>query len=546
MIKVSGSSAGSGGFFGSPVWRKAWGIFTVVGFLFVVVGVGFSFVSSSTAVSTRTAIPGGRPYSVPSSSPSGEVSPSSVSSSVGVPSAKKGEGGDRPNVVLIVADDLRKGVAEPVLFNTNKYVTSRGVTFTNMVVTTPHCCPSRSMLLSGKYAHTTGVWDNGEVAGGWKVFKGNGFEQRTLAVALQKSGYRTALMGKYLNGYTRLSNKPKPIPPGWNVFNTFTNIGKTGAYFDYALTGVGQFGSGEEDYSTDVLARHAVDFIEGTKSDRPLFLMLTPYAPHSPYQPAPRHAIDAKAELPIDKSLRSAEGKPGWVQASRGLRTEKFFNHLDRRRARERATMRSFDDAVGSVAEALQKSGRLENTIFVVTSDNGYLHGEFGLAGKNLPYRAVTDVPLYVAWPAGGLPEGSDSRLATMVDVPTSIAAAAGVSMDTEGINLFASPTGSNVRSGVMLEGTSTDPARPAYCGYRTTSYRFARYSDGSSELYDLRADPEERTNVIRDREYRPVRNMMRIHAKRLCQPTAPGFAWNKFTPTRMPSKSVGKSATEE
>lgn len=452
-----------------------------------------------------------------------------------------------PDVVIIVADDLRKGLAEPVLRNVSRYVSSKGSVFTNAVVTTPHCCPSRSMIMTGQYAHHSGIWDNGEVAGGWWPFRSKGLEKATLALALQRRGYRTGLFGKYLNGYTRIGPKPKPIPPGWNVFETFIGIGPTGAYGGYGLSGVGAFGTKPKDYSTDVLARRASKFIRGAKKNEPLFVMMTPYAPHSPSEPPARYAVSPTASVPLPKALRSAEGKPAWVQAARASRKEAFFTKLDRRRARERATMRAFDDAVGQVAEALQARGTLRNTIFIITSDNGYLHGDYGLAGKNLPYRAVTDVPLYVAWPAGGVPRGKDRRLTTMVDIPESVAAATGAKMPkAEGVNFLRPQDGLNTRFGVMLEGTSTDPARPAYCGFRTLEFRYARYSDGSEELYELRGDPNELRNVVDDPWYANVAAVMRDSAKRTCVPTAPGFSWNKVKPTNRRAILRDESATEE
>lgn len=449
----------------------------------------------------------------------------------------------KPNVVIILADDLRKGVAEGVLKETNQYVTSRGTQFTNAVVTTPHCCPSRSMLLTGRYAHTTGIWDNGEVAGGWKPFHNKGLENETLAVALDAEGYRTGLFGKYLNGYNRHSEIPKPVPTGWDVFETFTNIGATGAYYNYSLTGVGAFGDAPSDYSTDVLAGRATKFIRESSPDEPVFLMVTPYAPHSPTIPPPRYAVPPDARNPIPSQRFSAAGKPRWVQAAAASRTQNFFDKASERRAREVATMRAFDDAVGKIARALERAGRLDNTIFIVTSDNGYLHGDYGLGGKNLPYRAVTDVPLAIAWPTGSTLPRSDSRLITMVDIPTSITKTVGATMKTEGINIF---NPDNERSGTMLEGTSTDPARPAYCGYRTLKYRFARYSDGSEELYSLDQDPHEMRNLVTKPKHQTRLSRIREKARNACQPTAPGFSWKNTKPTNSDALKKDESSTEE
>ena len=125
--------------------------------------------------------------------------------------------------------------------------------------------------------------------GGWRSFYDNGNEDRTLARALHTRGYRTGLFGKYANGYghNELGYRAGHVPPGWNTFLTFAT--SSGAYYDYTLTDGSRYRWKSDHYSTDVLGARAAQFIRGTGSDQPLFVMFTPFAPHKPYRPARRH-----------------------------------------------------------------------------------------------------------------------------------------------------------------------------------------------------------------------------------------------------------------
>ena len=140
----------------------------------------------------------------------------------------------QPNVVIILSDDERVGLTDamPVV---RSRVKNAGVTFTNYMVPTTLCCPSRASLLTGKFAHGTHVWNNGLVndpplTGGQAGFVEGGNESQTLAAVLDTAGYETAFVGKYLNGFIASS----PTPPGWDSFAPFQ--GQMG-YYDYTLGG---------------------------------------------------------------------------------------------------------------------------------------------------------------------------------------------------------------------------------------------------------------------------------------------------------------------
>lgn len=147
-----------------------------------------------------------------------------------------------------------------------------GVLFTNAFVPNPLCCPSRATILTGQHSHTTGVYTNGPPDGGFVAFD----DRASIATALDPS-YRTALIGKYLNGYA--GRHYRYVPPGWDTWVATS----TGAYYDYQLAINGSrsrlYGDTPEDYSGRVLTERALRFIR-RPSSRPFFLLFTHVAPH--------------------------------------------------------------------------------------------------------------------------------------------------------------------------------------------------------------------------------------------------------------------------
>src|SRR5262249_42656435 len=139
----------------------------------------------------------------------------------------------RPNIVFILADDQRWDTIDkthsvdgttPVMQNVTTLLVRKGVLFQNHFVTTALCAPSRSSILAGKYAHTTGVHSNGGTDGGVQAFD----DSSTVAVWLKAAGYHTGLFGKYLNGYNTVAPYQ---PPGWDEWHAF----KAPGYFGYHL-----------------------------------------------------------------------------------------------------------------------------------------------------------------------------------------------------------------------------------------------------------------------------------------------------------------------
>jgi N-acetylglucosamine-6-sulfatase len=454
----------------------------------------------------------------------------------------------RPDIVLIVTDDQPVGY-EPYMPKMTRMFEREGVAYTNAHSLTSTCCPARATLLTGKDSPTTGVWSNWAPVGGWEVFRANQWEPRTLATALDRRGYRTALIGKYLNGYetgsgrTSTTGEARWIPPGWDYwFAESTGVGEErGRYFNYRVLfqdetmpgpEILSFGSGPEDYATDVLGRRVTDVIRSTPTGTPLFLMWTPGAPHSPFSPGPgSRRVTPKPELPV--AFNDTRGKPPWISGRPPAKPAA----VNRLMAGQIRTLQIVDDWVASIVTTLKKTGRWDNTILVFVSDNGIFLGQYGLVGmKNHPHPPSTHVPLYVAAPFLRDRAGErDGRLVTLADIPATFAAAAGLDGDTmDGLSLN-TPL-SLWRSGALVAGwrnRGKAPAgnQPAYCAWRTDTRLFIQYSanndgEGFRELYDLTADPHARRNLAGIPDYAAEEADLARQTQAACRPAPPDFAW--------------------
>jgi N-acetylglucosamine-6-sulfatase len=429
----------------------------------------------------------------------------------------------RPDIILIVTDDQRQGTLGWMPAVRNRVV-RRGVRFSRAMVPTSLCCPSRASLLTGEYAHTTKVWSN---ASGWRRFREAGMEARTVAVRLRRSGYRTGLVGKYLNAYA--GTQP---PQGWTAWHAFR--GSNAAYYNYELLHTNgsttSHGSGAASYSTDVLRRHALRFIAANPSNRPMFLYFAPYAPHEPATPAPRH-LNLSAPVgtfdPPGFNEVDVSDKPPWIRRLPYV-SSSFVQGL---RVRQYRTLRSVDEAVAAIMDAQRARRRLHNTLLIFLSDNGLMLGEHRVLGKFVPYNAATRIALALSWPRR-VPGGRvDARLALNIDVTATIAAAAEAPHGgIAGRNLLRRWK----RSGFVLEAAGaqvpgpngTNVERPAYCGLRTPRFLFVHYANGREELYDYPNDRWELSDVRGLARYRDRQRSLRRRTRAACVPVPPGFAW--------------------
>jgi len=459
----------------------------------------------------------------------------------------------QPNVVIIMTDDQAPALME-ALPGVQKKIADRGVSFLNAHATTPTCCPSRASLLTGNLAQHTEVWTNWLPYGGWEVFHQRGWDDSTIATQLDAAGYATGYIGKYLNGYafhsTRLATTGDGdyVPPGWDSWMTFGKsddsiAGRHQGYFDYWLMerdGVDQpvtytfRGDRASDYSTDVFAKRAVDFIESVPSQTPLFLVQSVYAPHKPYTPAPRFAkASVKAESMVPAGIDYTRGKPPWVRAMPAI-----ADGNSRRLIRDQArTLMAVDEGVDRILDALQRTDRLRDTIIIFTSDNGLLLGQFNLLGmKNFPY--ASSVPLAIRWdnaPADSTfarPGTRDRRLVALADITPTLLEATGAAPAgrMDGMSLLSrdNSRGSLIVSAWRNRG-GVDESRapmPSYCAVRTRTWLYARYATGFEEVYNVAKDPALLNNIARDRSAQGTLAHLRKKTRAGCAPHPPNFSW--------------------
>jgi arylsulfatase A-like enzyme len=454
----------------------------------------------------------------------GTVAPSLMPATVGLRPASAGT--TRPNIVIIMSDDQRWDTIGDMPAVMSR-IADEGVVFANAMVPTSLCCPSRASTLVGRYAHGTQVWDNELPHGGWKRFFELGHERSNIATWLDASGYRTAFMGKYLNGFSAAPRRH--VPRGWDIWRGL----RRSAYFDYDLQigkkRIRHYGDRAADYSTDVLARMASRFISASDPRDPFFLYLTPVGVHGPRTAAPRHEGSCwglEPGRPLSFGEQDLRDKPRWL-ASVDPFTERTAVQIDRARRKVCQTLGSVDDLVDTVLDALAATDRLSNTLVIYMSDNGFLWGEHRLKGKYYPYDAATRIPMAIRFDGRIDPGTTDRRLALNIDIAKTVLDAAGASATTplDGRSLLRSWR----RSGFVLEGIKELRAfgvRPAYCGWRTKKASYVRYADGDAEFYDLRADPWELDNLIRSRADRDRIRAFRRRARAACDPEPPGFHW--------------------
>jgi len=428
---------------------------------------------------------------------------------------------EQPNIVLIVTDDQRYDTLARMP-EVQRLLMRPGMTLRKAIVTNPLCCPSRATILTGRYSHTTGVYSNFGSNGGWASFKAS--ESDTIATALDAVGYRTALLGKYINGY---GGTHPYVPPGWDRWSAFTGGG--GYYYNYSMfddaQGTLSYGSSPSDYSTDVIRRRAVGFIRGTPADTPLFMVVTPFAAHGPYTAARRHLGDlATATVRLGPAVNEADvrDKPRYIR-HRAIVSREWV----RTRTRDQwESLLAVDELVSRIMATLADTGRAANTLVIFMSDNGFSNREHRWGGKQVPYEESIRVPMVIRMPAEVPANAVSYSLVSNLDVAPTIADFAGASLSADGVSLrpLVTATVPSVRGSILLEHVEGAQPVPTYCGVRTANFTFVHYSTRAEELYDLRRDPRQLENVASARPKK--RAALRALTKQLCRPRPPGFSW--------------------
>ena len=414
----------------------------------------------------------------------------------------------RPNVVVLETDDQTLAEME-VLPNVRRLIGDQGVTFDNNFDSFSLCCPSRATFLTGQYSHNNGVRGNAPPQGGYQALD----KSNTLAVWLQRGGYYTVHLGKFLNGYGRQS--PTEIPPGWSEWHGAVDP-TTYRYYNYTLNEGGTLHTfcatpQPSCYQTDVYRDKANEIIRRRAPQGPFFLWVAflgdhsgaPREPDDPPQlgtpvPAPRHHDALKGTpLPQPPSFNEADvsDKPRAIR-QRPLLNARRIAAIQENWQQRRETLMSVDEAVASIVETLRQAGALDNTLILFTSDNGFFHGEHRVAnGKVLWYEPSIHLPLLLRWTGNtSLPRGVHrSQLTMNVDDAETILDAANVraGRTEDGVSLlpFWRDPGKETGRDLLLDNS---PGAGHFDGIRTLHYKYAEYANGDRELYDLRKDPDE------------------------------------------------------
>ncbi len=495
---------------------------------------------------------GGGPAGTPTASP-----PKLVPSGSATPRRA-----DRPNIVTIVTDDMRTDDLR-WMPHVRQLVGERGLEFRNSFSAFPLCAPARSSLLTGQYAHNTGVLDVSPPEN-YEAFD----DRATVATSMNAAGYNTVFMGKYMNGYgdgpSKVTGKNsfRYVPPGWTDWwgapqrpaNSTLRGGGTYNYFHLLLNHNGRLDDTHKGtYQTVVQGRILRRMVaKYHRSPKPFFLYYAPIAPHFG---APREDDDPsdvvrpgtskveKFKTParpgrvrglLDDRIRRASGLPqDGSQSQRDMSgLPRPMRNLPRISDAERAAMLTLtrqraeslhvlDVQIGKLIDKLKTTGEYDDTVVMFTSDNGYFLGEHRMRqGKIWAHEPSLRVPFLVAGP--GVPRGTRFDPVRMEDIAATVLAlgGAGPPRPADGLSLvpsFRRDRGwrvpilleGNVDAGVMNAASKRHP--PGFpnsltgTGIRTAEWKYMRYVDGDAELYHLTRDPNELRNLYDRPRYADV-----------------------------------------
>jgi arylsulfatase A-like enzyme len=457
--------------------------------------------------------------------------------------ATRSRAAERPNIVFILIDDLRWDelgcMGHPFARTPNiDRIAREGVTFRNAFVTTPLCSPSRASFLTGQYAHSHGIVDNTD-------HSPLSHRLQTFPRHLERAGYDNAFVGKWHMGVDDSAR------PGFHHWVSFKG---QGTYFDPELN-INSKSVNVKGYTTDILNDHAVRFLERKRSS-PFFLYLSHKAVHpeltqladgsvsdpagGQFIPADRHK-KLYAGVPVPRRANAhggPHGKPALERKIGDLPPLSAKTRTDDETIRNRLRMlASAEEGVGKILRVLEKSGQLDNTFFVFTSDEGYFYGEHGLSfERRLAYEESARIPLLIRYPAMIKPGSAVDAMALNIDIAPTLLQIAGAEplSNVQGRSLVpllsaeprASASGLNWRSSFLIERFSDKVfPRVADMGYqavRTERWKYIHYKElfGMDELYDLRSDPYEMKNLIHVSSAQGARAQMKQELQKLLHHT--------------------------
>jgi N-acetylglucosamine-6-sulfatase len=485
---------------------------------------------------------------------------------------------NRPNILFLFSDDhaiksisaYGGPLADVAPTPHIDRLAREGAVFLNSFCANSICGPSRATILTGKHSHKNGFMRN--------TGKGLDQSQWTVSKALQKSGYATAVIGKWHLKTTPLGFDHWEIFPGQGSYYNPVFIQKDGSQKRF------------EGYATDLTTDKAIDWLDGRDEDRPFFLMCQHKAPHRTFAPALRHlgSLDdveipepetlfddyanrsgtlAKNEMEIDRhfdwaydaKVRKDErgdvklpkpdryGTPEYnrmTQAQKkvwdahfGPRNQAFLanfaagklKHRDLVRWKYRrymrnylATVKAVDESVGRMLQYLDDHDLAENTIVIYSSDQGFFLGEHGWYDKRWMFEESFRMPFMVRWPGVIQPKSKFKQLIQNIDYAPTFLEIAGeeVPAEVQGeslVRLFRDKEPAWRSSLYYAYYEFGEHAVPRHFGVRTQTHKLMHFPRSNEwNLFDLENDPSELTSRYDDPKYGEVRDALTAEYTRL------------------------------
>jgi N-acetylglucosamine-6-sulfatase len=454
----------------------------------------------------------------------------------------KAAGKSKPNILLILVDDLRYdefGAGGHPYMKTPHIdrIAHEGAMFDRAFHTTPICSPNRASILTGQYASRHGIIDNvARDAASHRI--------PNYHLELQELGYETAHIGKW-----HMGNDGKPRP-GYDYWVAYDGHGQLN---DPVLNEHGEYKK-HKGYVTDIMNRMAVDFVK-QKHSKPWSLWFAHKAVHPDaeqaadgtvrmdgYRVAKRHEkLYEGCVFPKKPNMQSPKEflkhKPAWAEAvelrklpqSRAIMEPLFSCEQEEIRLRARM-MAAVDEGVGMLLEALQQTGQLDNTLILFMGDNGFFFGEHGIGpDRRFAYEEGIRSPLTLRYPKLIKAGSHHKELVILQDLaPTLIEIAGGKpGVHVQGRSLLPLIKGNKKswRKSVLIEYWAEN-AYPwlvgmTYKAVRTERYKYIKWVNRArngelDEMYDLTRDPYEINNIVKQPAMRATREKLRRELRTL------------------------------
>ena len=450
------------------------------------------------------------------------------------------KGSIQPNIIFIMSDDHTSqavsaygGILADVCPTPNiDRLAKEGMLFSNCFVTNSICTPSRSAIMTGKYAHKNGVYK----------FTALDQTQPTLPKAMQRAGYHTALVGKYhlhsnpvgLDHYSLLPGQgryhnPQFIEVGDTHVSGWLARGKRTAY---------------PGHSSDVITDKALDYLKNKRDENKPFMLFCHFkAPHDTWEYAERYDdFLADVEIPEpDNLFDDYEGRSDALRTQLQYIGSEWGNHTnfkdetahlagrEKKKAQYQLYMKKYlrcvkgvDDNVGRLLDYLDESGLAENTIIMYTGDQGFYLGEHGMYDKRFMYEEGLRMPFLVRWPGevvGG--SVSDGMILNVDFAPTILETIGEPSLPgTQGksfLSLLKGTLPSDWRESMYYRYYYSHFETEPHVGVRTYDHKLIHYDRIDQwELYDIEKDRAEMNNLYNHPDYQSVVESLKNELQRL------------------------------